>query len=206
MAAKAVDRRVTGRPGKAGRGARRGASEQGAEAEEVARPPYGQVTEEYQREKAKELVQFFREQRLQELSRDSQVFGWTPVNEIGNGRWVMFGLLVGLLVRSHRLQPPLPCPFSVSLAPSSVCRPSMPPPSTWLNRSSSRFLCASARLRARGLMRAHAPFLGMTMSAASAAGVLHRRLERVELAVRTRGVLEPQPHQCLRQCSTLAPF
>jgi len=206
MSAKAVDRRAIGRPGKAGRGARRGASEQGAEAEEVARPPYGQVTEEYQREKAKELVQFFREQRLQELSRDSQVFGWTPVNEIGNGRWVMFGLLVGLLVRSHRLQPPLPCPFSVSLASSSVCRPSMPPPSTWLIRSSSPSLCASARLRARGLMRAHAPFLGMTMSAASAAGVLHRRLERVELAVRTRGVLEPQPHQCLRQCSTLAPF
>ena len=25
------------------------------------------------------------------------VFGWTPNNEIGNGRWVMFGLLVGLL-------------------------------------------------------------------------------------------------------------
>jgi hypothetical protein len=75
-----------------------------------------------------------------------------------------------------------------------------------LIRSSSPSLCASARLRARGLMRAHAPFLGMTMSAASAAGVLHRRLERVELAVRTREVLEPQPHQCLRQCSTLSPF
>ena len=25
------------------------------------------------------------------------VFGWTLNNEIGNGRWVMFGLLVGLL-------------------------------------------------------------------------------------------------------------
>jgi hypothetical protein len=204
MPAKAADRRVTGGRGKAGRGARRRASEQGAEAEEVARPPYGQVTEEYQREKAKELVQFFREQRLQELSRDSQVFGWTPVNEIGNGRWVMFGLLVGLLVRSRRLQPLSPCPFSVSRASSSsVRRPSTPPPSTWLIRSSSPSLCASARLRssarlrARGLMRAHAPLLSTTVSAASAAGVLHRRLERVELAIRARGVLEPQPHRCL---------
>jgi hypothetical protein len=25
------------------------------------------------------------------------VFGWTPANEIGNGRWVMFGVFVGLL-------------------------------------------------------------------------------------------------------------
>jgi hypothetical protein len=26
-----------------------------------------------------------------------RVFGWTPANEIGNGRWVMFGVFVGLL-------------------------------------------------------------------------------------------------------------
>ena len=26
-----------------------------------------------------------------------RVFGWTPNNEISNGRWVMFGLLVGML-------------------------------------------------------------------------------------------------------------
>jgi hypothetical protein len=26
-----------------------------------------------------------------------RVFGWTPKNEIGNGRWVMFGFLVGML-------------------------------------------------------------------------------------------------------------
>jgi hypothetical protein len=25
------------------------------------------------------------------------VFGWTQKNEIGNGRWTMFGLLVGML-------------------------------------------------------------------------------------------------------------
>ena len=26
-----------------------------------------------------------------------QVFGWTPKNEINNGRWTMFGLLVGMM-------------------------------------------------------------------------------------------------------------
>lgn len=26
-----------------------------------------------------------------------RVFGWTDANEIGNGRWVMFGVFVGLL-------------------------------------------------------------------------------------------------------------
>lgn len=26
-----------------------------------------------------------------------RVFGWTEANEIGNGRWVMFGVFVGLL-------------------------------------------------------------------------------------------------------------
>lgn len=26
-----------------------------------------------------------------------RVFGWTPANEISNGRWVMFGFAVGLL-------------------------------------------------------------------------------------------------------------
>lgn len=26
-----------------------------------------------------------------------RVFGWTPSNEIGNGRWTMFGVFVGLL-------------------------------------------------------------------------------------------------------------
>lgn len=29
--------------------------------------------------------------------RLSSTFGWTPKNEIGNGRWVMFGLLVGMM-------------------------------------------------------------------------------------------------------------
>ena len=27
----------------------------------------------------------------------SRVLGWTPNNEISNGRWVMFGLLIGML-------------------------------------------------------------------------------------------------------------
>jgi len=28
---------------------------------------------------------------------DQQVFGWTRKNEIGNGRWVMMGIAIGLL-------------------------------------------------------------------------------------------------------------
>ena len=31
------------------------------------------------------------------LTRTCRVFGWTPKNEITNGRWVMFGFGVGLL-------------------------------------------------------------------------------------------------------------
>jgi hypothetical protein len=30
-------------------------------------------------------------------SARGRVFGWTKKNEIGNGRWVMFGFAVGLL-------------------------------------------------------------------------------------------------------------
>jgi len=32
-------------------------------------------------------------------SARGRVFGWTKKNEIGNGRWVMFGFAVGLLTK-----------------------------------------------------------------------------------------------------------
>ena len=57
----------------------------------------GGVTVEYQRRKAKEMVKFFKQQQFEQAVEDSQVFGWTPKNEINNGRWTMFGLLVGMM-------------------------------------------------------------------------------------------------------------
>lgn len=55
------------------------------------------VTIEFQREKAKEVTRHFREQKQLERSRVAQFFGWMRKNEIINGRWVMFGLLVGMM-------------------------------------------------------------------------------------------------------------
>ncbi|GIL51176.1 hypothetical protein Vafri_7242 [Volvox africanus] len=55
------------------------------------------ITVEYQRQRAKEVRQYFLDQRVEEVRERSKAFGWTPKNEISNGRWVMFGLLVGML-------------------------------------------------------------------------------------------------------------
>ncbi|KAG2486159.1 hypothetical protein HYH03_015123 [Edaphochlamys debaryana] len=59
--------------------------------------PAGGVTIEYQRQRAKEVRQYFIDLKNEELRGKSQVFGWTPSNEINNGRWVMFGFFVGML-------------------------------------------------------------------------------------------------------------
>lgn len=55
------------------------------------------VTVEYQRQRAKEIRQYFLSLKAEEVAVSSRVFGWLPNNEISNGRWVMFGLLVGIL-------------------------------------------------------------------------------------------------------------
>ncbi|KAK9815281.1 hypothetical protein WJX72_001049 [[Myrmecia] bisecta] len=55
------------------------------------------VTIEYQRRQAKEMLSYFRSLKFQEEVQKAKVFGWTKKNEITNGRWVMFGLAVGLL-------------------------------------------------------------------------------------------------------------
>jgi len=55
------------------------------------------VTVEFQREKAKELVRFFKQQQANALINDSAGLGWTSGNEILNGRSVMFGMMVGLI-------------------------------------------------------------------------------------------------------------
>lgn len=55
------------------------------------------VTIEYQRQRAKEMRKYFQDLDVDKKVADSQLFGWTPSNELLNGRWVMFGWAVGLL-------------------------------------------------------------------------------------------------------------
>lgn len=57
----------------------------------------GGVTIEYQRARAKEMVKYFKEKKLEEEVQKSRLFGWTPRNEIINARWVMFGVAVGMM-------------------------------------------------------------------------------------------------------------
>ncbi|CAN1802088.1 Light-harvesting complex-like protein OHP2, chloroplastic [Linum perenne] len=56
----------------------------------------GVVTLEFQRQKAKELQQYFKQKKLEEANQ-GPFFGFIPKNEISNGRWAMFGFAVGLL-------------------------------------------------------------------------------------------------------------
>jgi len=55
------------------------------------------VTIEYQRQQAKAMQKYLRDRSLEKEIADAQVFGWTRKNELGNGRWVMMGLAIGLL-------------------------------------------------------------------------------------------------------------
>lgn len=52
----------------------------------AAAPKKPGVTVEFQRQKAKELVQYFEEKKVEEQIRKDRIFGWTRKNEIGNGR------------------------------------------------------------------------------------------------------------------------
>lgn len=54
------------------------------------------MTIEKQRQVAKELVKYFQDQKYDADVQAQRVFGWVPNAEISNGRWVMFGLAVGL--------------------------------------------------------------------------------------------------------------
>jgi hypothetical protein len=55
------------------------------------------VSIEYQRQRAKELQEYFLDKKYEEQVRADRIFGWTRKNEITNGRWSMFGIAVGLL-------------------------------------------------------------------------------------------------------------
>ncbi|WOG82042.1 hypothetical protein DCAR_0101201 [Daucus carota subsp. sativus] len=54
------------------------------------------VTMEFQRQKAKELQDFFKKKKLEEANQ-GPFFGFLAKNEISNGRWAMFGFAVGML-------------------------------------------------------------------------------------------------------------
>ncbi|CAA6666250.1 unnamed protein product [Spirodela intermedia] len=56
----------------------------------------GVVTLEYQRKRAKEMQEYFRQKKLEEANQ-GPFFGFLGKNEIANGRWAMFGFAVGLL-------------------------------------------------------------------------------------------------------------
>lgn len=55
------------------------------------------VTIEEQRQAAKSMRTYFEDLAYDKAVEDSKVFGWTAKNEVRNGRWVMFGLLVGMM-------------------------------------------------------------------------------------------------------------
>ncbi|KAI4352759.1 hypothetical protein L6164_006980 [Bauhinia variegata] len=54
------------------------------------------ITLEFQRQKAKELQEYFKQKKLDEANQ-APFFGFIGKNEINNGRWAMFGFAVGLL-------------------------------------------------------------------------------------------------------------
>ncbi|KAG8051479.1 hypothetical protein GUJ93_ZPchr0001g31474 [Zizania palustris] len=63
----------------------------------VGTPPVaGSVTLEYQRKVAKELQEYFKQKKLEEVEQ-GPFFGFLGKNEIANGRWAMFGFAVGML-------------------------------------------------------------------------------------------------------------
>ncbi|XP_019058523.1 PREDICTED: formin-like protein 16 isoform X1 [Tarenaya hassleriana] len=56
----------------------------------------GVITFEFQRQKAKELQDYFKQKKL-EAANQGPFFGFLPKNEVSNGRWAMFGFAVGML-------------------------------------------------------------------------------------------------------------
>ncbi|XP_061967088.1 light-harvesting complex-like protein OHP2, chloroplastic [Populus nigra] len=65
-------------------------------AAQVAVKDKNAVTLEFQRQKAKELQQYFKQKKFEEADQ-GPFFGFVGKNEIANGRWAMFGFAVGML-------------------------------------------------------------------------------------------------------------
>ena len=55
------------------------------------------VSVEDQRVAAREMVKHFKAKAQEKAIEESKNLGWVPRAEIANGRWTMFGLLVGIL-------------------------------------------------------------------------------------------------------------
>ncbi|XP_040998379.1 light-harvesting complex-like protein OHP2, chloroplastic [Juglans microcarpa x Juglans regia] len=54
------------------------------------------ITLEFQRQKGKELQDYFKQKKLEDADQ-GPFFGFIGKNEIANGRWAMFGFAVGML-------------------------------------------------------------------------------------------------------------
>merc|ERR1719327_2193896 len=55
------------------------------------------MTRESQILQAKEVTNYFSKSKRDKQILDGKIIGWTPKNEVTNGRWVMIGLLIGFL-------------------------------------------------------------------------------------------------------------
>eukprot|EP00898_Chlorokybus_atmophyticus_P008179 jgi/Chlat1/8362/Chrsp80S07789 len=55
------------------------------------------VTVEAQRQIAKQMVAYFENLKYEQEVEKNRIFGFSRKNEVGNGRWAMFGFFVGLL-------------------------------------------------------------------------------------------------------------
>merc|ERR1719401_707687 len=55
------------------------------------------VNIDYQRYRAKDITRYFDRMKLDKEIQNAKILGWTLKNELTNGRWVMFGLAIGLL-------------------------------------------------------------------------------------------------------------
>ncbi|KAF9687054.1 hypothetical protein SADUNF_Sadunf02G0053800 [Salix dunnii] len=65
-------------------------------AAQVAVEDKNAITMEFQRQKAKDLQEYFKKKKLEEADQ-GPFFGFVGNNEIVNGRWAMFGFAVGML-------------------------------------------------------------------------------------------------------------
>ncbi|KAJ7524839.1 hypothetical protein O6H91_17G024300 [Diphasiastrum complanatum] len=54
-----------------------------------AAPSISGVTIEYQRQRAKELQEYFLDRKYEEQAKRGRIFGWVPKNEISNGRYML---------------------------------------------------------------------------------------------------------------------
>jgi hypothetical protein len=75
------------------------------------------VSIEYQRQRAKEMQEYFLDKKFEEQIRAGRLFGWTRKNEIGNGRYVQFFLHTHRISSSllRHLLLPFPNPSSPSM-------------------------------------------------------------------------------------------